>query len=170
MHQPKCLIATIIIVFFASIFLVSCAPSLPVFVEEVWSLEPPEVGKIVTMGLRIKSVTDEENIVFVLAFPDMIAVFDSPSRWEFGLKSRQEEIIHTDICVLETGSWLIDVSIASFFDDGEMKYGDRKVIGIVSYPSEAKVILEKDITYSQAVETERAKIPSEKISAGDCAR
>lgn len=143
---------------------------MPIYIEDVWTSESPQVGQIVTMGVRIKSVSDEDNIVLALSFPEMVAVFDSQLIWEFRLKARQEKEIYTDICVLETGSWLVDVGISSIYDDGEMKYGDRRVIGIISYPSEAKVILERDITYSQAVETERAKIPREKITAGECTR
>ncbi|MCJ7569578.1 MAG: hypothetical protein MUO58_18875 [Anaerolineales bacterium] len=143
---------------------------MPVFVEDVWSSESPEVGKIVTMGMRIKSISDEDNIVFVLDFPDTIAAFDNPSRREFGLKAKEEIEIYTDICVLETGAWIIQVGIASQRENGEFKYGDRRAIGVISYPTQAKVILEKDITYSQAEETQWASIPAKKITYDQCTR
>jgi hypothetical protein len=141
---------------------------MPVFVEDVWSSEPPQVGKIVTIGMRIKSITDEENIVFILSFPETVATFNSPLRWEFGLKAGQEKEIYTDLCVLETGAWAIEISTASLYAEGELKYGDLRAIGLISYPSEAKVLLEKDITFSQAVETERAKLPIETLTTDQC--
>ena len=170
MHRSKCLLVTVCLLFFTSIFMVSCAPRMPVFIEDVWSSESPEVGKIVTMGIRIKSISDEENIVFVLDFPDTIATFNSPSRWKFGLKAKQEIEINTDICVLETGAWVIQVGISSLFENGEFKYGDQRAIGIISYPSQENVLLEKDITYSQAEETQRANIPAKKITYDQCTR
>jgi hypothetical protein len=143
---------------------------MPVFVEDVWSSGPPQVGKIVTIGMRIKSITNEENIVFILSFPETVATFNSPLHWEFGLKADQEKEIYTDLCVLETGAWVIDVSIASLYADGELKFGDLRAIGLISYPSEAKVLLEKDITYSQAVETERSNYEVVKVSVDECSR
>jgi hypothetical protein len=155
---------------FFSFLLASCAPRMPVYIDEVWTNDPPMVGKIVTLGLKVKSVSDEDNIIFVLRFPGTVFVDENPLRWEFGLKADQEKDIYADICVLETGSWLIDASIASYLNPKEMKYGDRRVLGLESYPSEAKVILEKDIVYSQGIETERASMPHLVVPAEACQR
>ena len=153
-----------------SFLMASCAPRMPVYIDDVWTNDPPMVGKIVTMGVRIKSVSDEDNIIFDLTFPNKFFVNESPLRWEFGLKANQEKVVYADICVLATGYWLIDVGIASYFDDGEFKYGDRTVIGVISYPSQSNVILEKDITNSQAEETQRASIPAMIITYDQCTR
>jgi hypothetical protein len=168
MSYPSYIKAALKLLFALSFLMASCAPRMPVYIDDVWTTDPPVVGKIVTMGVRIKSVSDEDNLIFVLRFPDKFLVNENPLRWEFGLNANQEKVVYADICVLETGSWLIDVGIASYFDDGEFKYGDRRVIGILSYPSEEKVILEKDIVYSQAVETEKATISIETISPEEC--
>ncbi|MBE9569361.1 MAG: hypothetical protein IMF11_01930 [Proteobacteria bacterium] len=86
------------------------------------------------------------------------------------MKDKEEKEIFTDICVLESGAWVIDVGIASLYENGEMKYGDLRAIGVISYPSEARVLLEKDITYSQADETLRSNYEMIKVSIDECSR
>ena len=151
------------------IFLVSCsAPRLPIFIQDVWVSEPPTVGKIVRLGIRVKSIGDEEKILVTLNFPDTVAVIESSLRWEFGLKDQEEKDIFSDICVLESGTWLIDIGISSFFEDGEMKYGDLRAIGVISSTTHGKVMLEKDITYSQYSETQASNSEVVKISVDEC--
>ena len=167
---PRWQVTRILPILCSSILLVSCAPRLPIFIQDVWVSESPTVGKIVRLGIRVKSIGDEENIVLTLNYPDTMAVFDNPLRWEFGLKDKEEKEIFSDICVLESGAWAIDVGIASLYENGEMKYGDLTAIGVISYPSEARVLLEKDITYSQAAETQRSNYELVKVSVDECSR
>ena len=167
---PRWQVTGILPILFSSILLVSCAPRLPIFIQDVWVSEPPTVGKIVRLGIRVKSISDEENIIVTMNFPDTVAVIESPLRWEFGLKDKEEKAVFSDICVLESGSWLIDVGIASLYENGEMKYGDLRAIGVISYPSEARVLLEKDITYSQGAETQRSNYELVKVSVDECSR
>jgi len=167
---PRLQVTKILLILFSFILLVSCALRMPIYIQDVWVSEPPTVGKIVRLGIRVTSIGDEENIVLTLNYPDTMAVFDNPSRWEFGLKDKEEKEIFTDICVLESGTWVIDVGIASLYENGEMKYGDLRAIGVISYPSEARVLLEKDITYSQADETQRSNYEMIKVSIDECSR
>jgi hypothetical protein len=143
---------------------------MPVYIDDVWATDPPVVGKIVIMGASFKSVSDEDNLIFVLRFPNKFLVNENLLRWAFGLNADQEKALYADIYVLETGSWLIDVGIVPYFDDGEFKYGDRKVIKVLSFPSEEKVILEKDNIYSGVIETESANMPRVIVSAEDSVR
>ena len=153
----------------SSIVLVSCsAPSLPIFIQNVWVSEPPVVGKIVRLGIRLESIGDEGNIIVTMSFPNTVAVIDSPMRWEFGLKDQEEKEIFSDICVLESGAWLIDIGISSFYDNGEMKYGAPGVIGVISSPSQGKVLLEEDITYNQASDTQTSNSEVRKTSVEEC--
>ena len=154
----------------SSILLVSCAPRMPIYIQDVWVSEPPTVGKIVRLGMKVTTIGDEENIVLTINYPETIAVIESPSYWDFGLKDKEEKEVFSDICVLESGSWLIEVGIASFFENGEMKYGDLRAIGVISYSSQATVLLEKDITYSQAAETQRSNYEVVKVSVDECSR
>ena len=118
-------------------FLVSCsAPRLPIFIQDVWISEPPIVGKIVRLGIRVKSIGVEEKIRVTVNFPETIAVIESPMRWEFGLNDKEEKELFSDICVLESGTWLIDVGISSLYEDGEMKYGDLRAICVISSTSQ----------------------------------
>jgi hypothetical protein len=170
MKLPRWLVAFIFSILFSFILLVSCAPRLPIFIQDVWVSEPPTVGKIVRLGIRVKSIGDEDKILVTVNFPETIAVIESPLRWEFGLGDQEEKDIFSDICVLETGAWAIRVGITSFFAGGEVKYGDREIIGVISYPSGARVLLEKDITYSQAAETQRSNYEGVKVSIDECSR
>ncbi len=120
--------------------------------------------------MKVTTIGDEENIVLTINYPETIAVIESPSYWDFGLKDKEEKEVFSDICVLESGSWLIEVGIASFFENGEMKYGDLRAIGVISYSSQATVLLEKDITYSQAAETQRSNYEVVKVSVDECSR
>jgi len=170
MKLPRWLVALIFSILFSSILLVSCAQRLPIFIQDVWVSEPPTVGKIVRLGIRVKSIGVEEKIRVAVDFPDTIAVIESPLRWEFVLKDNEEKEFFSDICVLESGTWLINVGIASLYENGEMKYGDLRAIGVISYPAEARVLLEKDITYSQAAETQRSNYEGVKVSIDECSR
>ena len=143
---------------------------MPIYIQDVWVSEPPTVGKIVRLGMKVTTIGDEENIVLTINYPETIAVIESPSYWDFGLKDKEEKEVFSDICVLESGSWLIEVGIASFFENGEMKYGDLRAIGVISYSSQATVLLEKDITYSQAAETQRSNYEVVKVSVDECSR
>jgi hypothetical protein len=171
MNYSQRVISLIISILASSILLVSCsAPRLPIFIQNVWVSEPPTVGKIVRLGIRVKSIGDQDKILVTVKFPETIAVIESPLRWEFGLGDQEEKDIFSDICVLETGAWAIKVGITSFFANGEVMYGDREVIGVISYPSESRVLLEKDITYSQAAETQRSNYEGVKVSIDECSR
>ena len=160
-----------ILLFSLSWFLVvsSCsAPQLPIEISAASASSPPAVGKLVELLLEVRSIGDEPNVLLTLSFPPMIYSPLEKPQWNLNLQDNNPQKISTKICVLEKGSWLIDVSIASYFDDGEFKYGDRRVLQIISAEDSAKVLLEKDITYSQVEETQKAQITPMKVSPSEC--
>ena len=153
-----------------AIFISSCSPSSPVYIDEVWSSEPPQVGKIVTMGLKIKTIKNEDTVIVSLNFPDAIAVIGEHKKYEFSMAAKEETEVYVDICVLKTGSWSIRASLVSLFEDGELKYCDTETIGVLSYPENSMLLMEREIRYSQAAETERASMPVEEIGSSECTR
>jgi len=160
-----------VLLFSLSWFLVtsSCsAPQLPIEISDASASRPPTVGKLVDLLLEVRSIGAEPDVLLTLSFPQMIYSPIEKPQWHLDLQDNKPQTISTEICVLEEGSWLVDVSVASYFDDGEFKYGDRRVLQIISTEDSAKVLLEKDITYSQAEETQKAQITPVKVAPSDC--
>ena len=147
----------------------SCsAPQLPIEISAASASKPPTVGKMVDLLVEVRSIGEEPDVLLTLSFPPMIYSPVEKPQWHLNLQDNKPQTISTEICVLEEGSWLIDVSIASYFDDGELKYGDLRVLQIISAEDSAKVLLEKDITYSQVEETQKAQITPIIVSPSDC--
>jgi hypothetical protein len=153
-----------------AIFISSCAPRSPIFIDEVWSSEPPRVGKIVTMGLKIKTNNNEDTVILSLNFPETIAVISEHKKYELSMAAKEETDVYVDICVLKTGSWPIRASLVSLYEDGELKYGDTETIGVLSYPEDSMLLMEREIRYSQAAETQRSSTPVEEIGPSECTR
>ncbi len=151
------------------LFISSCsAPLLPIQISAVSASQPPTVGKLVDLFVEVRSIGDEPDVLLTLSFPPVIYSTDEKPQWHLNLKDNAPQTISTEVCVLEEGSWLIDVGIAAYFGDGDFKYGDLRVIQIVSAENSAEVLLEKDITFSQAEQTQNAQVEPVRVSPSEC--
>lgn len=168
MISPKRALPLGLITVFA---LASCnAPRLPIEITGVTSSQPPVVGKLVNLFIEVRSIGDEPNVRVTLSLPPTIYSPEEEMDWQLDLSDDDPITLSTEICVLEEGKWFVDVGIASYFDDGEFKYGDLSAIGVVSSENSAQLLLEKDITFNQAEQTQNApKVPA-RVNPSDCVK
>ncbi len=155
----------------AVIALASCsAPRLPIEITGVTSSQPPVVGKLVDLFIEVRSIGDEPNVRVTLSLPPTIYSPREEMKWQLDLSDDDPITLSTEICVLEEGTWLVDVGIASYFADGEFKYGDLRAIGVISSVNSAQLLLEKDITFSQAEQTQNAPRVPARVNPSDCVK
>jgi hypothetical protein len=158
-----------LIVLFA---LASCTPpSIPIRITQVTASYPPLVGKTVDLLIELTSKSDESNVVVFIHIPDSIHSKDQEYRWDLSFAEDESLVITTEVCVLEAGAWAIGVSIASYFDNGEIDFGDAEVVGVVSKADSGEVLLEKDIELSH--QDQFTQEPNEfykKVEPSDCRR
>lgn len=152
--------------------LVSCtsASRLPIEITEARSSHEPIVGRLVDLQLKIRSIKDEPKVLVTLNLPSTIYTPNVQNQWEINLQENQPVTVSTSICVLETGSWAIRVGISSLYEDGELKYGDREVIGIISSEDSGRILLEEEITFSPEQETREAAASTLRIDPSDCSK
>ncbi len=155
---------------FFLIFLASCssAPRLPIEISDVSASRPPVVGRLVDLNIEVRSIGDEPDAIVTLSLPPAIHSTEGIKQWELALADNDPQILSTEICVLEEGSWLIDVGIAAYFDNGEFKYGDQGAIGLISSEDTAELLLEKDISFNQASQTETSSGTPMRVDPSEC--
>jgi len=158
------------LIFLITLASCSTAPRLPIEISSVSASQPPVVGKLVDLNIEVRSIGDEPDVIVTLSFPPAIHSMENKIKWDLTLSDNDPQILSTEICVLEEGSWAIDVGIAAYFGDGEFKYGDQGAIGLISTEDTAELLLEKDISFSQAEQTQNAPVAPMRVNPSECVK
>jgi len=135
----------------------SCTPPrVPIELTDVSSTHQPIVGKFVDMQVEVRSIGDEPNVVLALSLHPANYSTDDEHRWELNLKEKDPITVLTEICILEAGTWAIDMSTVALWDDGEYKYGELATIIVISTADTREVLLEREFTFSHQQQTQDA--------------
>lgn len=151
----------IYLLFFIGLALGACHPSgQPLQFKSVKVFPSPVVGRIVTLKIVVISTHDEADVKFTLNTLEdegnKIHLVGGDANWQGTLDANQPKTLQIAVCVLEEGSWPIEILVTSYLPD-DNRWSDFNIIHLESSQETGRLILGKDYTFSQE---EYAKRPT----------
>jgi len=145
--------SVIFLLLFVGLVLGACNPSdQPLQIRSVKVFPSPIVGRIVTIKIVVISTDDEADVKFTLdTFEDegnKIHLVGGDANWQGSLDANRPKTLQIAVCVLEEGSWPIEILVISFLPDGN-GWSDIDTLHLESSQETGRLILGKDFTFSQ---------------------
>jgi len=142
-----------------SLLLGACNPAdQPLRITGVTVTPDPVVGQIVTLEVEVMSTEDETDVVFTVdtleSAGNKIHLVSGEPRWQGSLTANQPEVFQFSVCVVEEGSWPIDITVVSYFPNNN-GWADFEIIHLESSVTSGRLIRGQDYTYSQEEATQR---------------
>jgi len=157
-HQLK----TVGVLCLATLVLSACSSptsQIPLRIVNISITPQPIVGQIVTLEIQLMSTKDEQEVILlVMAYEKEIGkvhVASGETEWNGSLVANQPKTFQLEICVLQEGSWPIEIQAASRLSEDKYKYNAVETIHIESTVNSGRLIRSKDYTFSQEEATRR---------------
>jgi hypothetical protein len=137
----------------------ACNPAgQPLHITNVSVTPEPVVGRIVTLEVEIMSTEDEADVIFTVdtleSAGNKIHLVSGEPRWQGSLTANQPQVFQFSVCVVEEGSWPIDITVVSYLPNNNV-WDDFEIIQIESSITSGRLIRGQDYTYSQEEAAQR---------------
>lgn len=124
------------------------------------SISPePVVGQIVTLEVQIMSTKDEADVVFLVNMFEKeiskVHLVSGEAEWNGLLIANEPKTFQLKICVLQEGSWPIEIQSASRLSENKYQYNAVETIHIESTVDSGRLIRNWEYTFSQDEATKR---------------
>jgi len=137
----------------------ACNPAdQPLHITDVTVTPDPVVGQIVTLEVEVMSTEDETDVVFTVdtleRAGNKIHLVSGEPRWQGSLTANQPEVFQFSVCVVEEGSWPIEIRAVSYLPNNNV-WDAFETITLESSITSGRLIRSWDYTYSQEEATQR---------------
>ena len=123
----------------------------PLHITSIKIFPEPIVGEIATLEVEVMSTEDEADVKFTVETweesGNKIHLVSGDTGWQGSLAANQPRIFKVKICVMEEGSWPLELSIISYLP-GNYAWSDYETLHLESALDAAKLVGSHDYTFS----------------------
>jgi len=152
-HQPSHKFKALGALCLAVVVLSACTSvDQPLHITNVSVSPNPIVGQVVTLEVEVTADNDEPNVTFTVdtleSAGNKIHLVSGNSQQQVSLVAHQPQTFQLEVCVIQEGSWPIEIRAVARHPDGSGWDAFEK-IQLESTLDSGKLIRSKDYTFSQ---------------------
>jgi len=138
----------------AFVLLVSAcwSPSKPLQITNVTVSPKPKVGQIVTLEIELTADDDQPDVRVTVdtleSHGNKVHLVGGEANWQGALSAKQPQTFQVSVCVVEEGSWPVEITAVSYLPDNQ-GWDDAEKIQLESTLETGTLIRGHDYTFSQ---------------------